>query len=161
MALAAGCGQANPSVVAYVGGTEISQRQLDAAVIGIQETVPDGQQVSAEAVVNVMIQGELSAQIAAERKIAISDADRNALVRTTNLAPLLDFPEAKLVAYDFADQNIVSSQLGAEAYLAELAKREVTLNPRYGVLDPQQKIILEGQSGSLSTPAPGAPVPSP
>jgi hypothetical protein len=35
----------------------------------------------------------------------------------------------------------------------------VTLNPRYGVLDPEQKIVVTGRSGSLSEPAAPAPAP--
>ena len=55
--------------------------------------------------------------------------------------------------YDVADSQLVAERLGPEAYLAEIERRQVTLNPRYGVLDPAQKTIVTGQSGSLSQPA--------
>jgi hypothetical protein len=60
---------------------------------------------------------------------------------------------AKPVAYDIADQQIVAQKLGAERFLAEIERRPVKLNPRYGVLDPKQKTIVENQTGSLSEPA--------
>jgi hypothetical protein len=66
---------------------------------------------------------------------------------------LLEVADAKPIAYDVADQQIVVQTLGEASFLAELEKRQVTLNPRYGVLDPKQKIVITDQSGSLSRPA--------
>lgn len=153
----AGCANADPDVVAYVGDDEISQTRLDRAVAGLSSTLEAGQTVSQEAVVNALIQGELAEQIAADKGIAITDGDRERVLQGTNLAGLLTVPDAREVAYDVADQAIVSEQVGSEPYLAELARREVVLNPRFGVLDPQQKIIVTDESGSLSIPATPAP----
>jgi len=152
----AGCANASPGVVAYVGDDAITERALDSAVAGLSSTLQEGQTVSAEAVVNAMIQGEISEQIAAEQDIAITDADRDAVLRGSDLAPLAAVPAARPVAYDVADQQIVAEKIGAEAYLAAVQQMPVTLNPRYGVLDPAQKVIVTGQSGSLSQPAPAA-----
>jgi hypothetical protein len=151
--LSAGCGQASPAVVAYVGDTAITQKQVETAVAAVSSTAEAGQTVSSEAVINAMIQGELSAQLARDRRITITDTDRDTFVRSTNLAPLLSVPAAKPIVYDVADQALVSENVGAAAYLAEIEKRKVTLNPRYGVLDPKQKTIVTDQSGSLSQPA--------
>lgn len=149
----AGCSNAAPGVVAYVGDTEISQKEVDTAVSAVSTTIEAGQQVSTEAVVNAMIQGALAEQIAADKKIALSDKERDAFLKTSNLAPLLNVAGAKPVAYDVADQQIVAKALGAEAFLAEIERRPVKLNPRYGLLDPKQKTILADQSASLSQPA--------
>ena len=86
--------------------------------------------------------------------VAVADAVWRATT-ASQLAPLLTVPEARAVAYDVADSQIVSQKLGAEAFLAALRSQRVTLNPRYGVLDPAQKTIVSGQSGSLSVPAQG------
>ena len=51
------------------------------------------------------------------------------------------------VAYDVADQQIVSGKIGSEAYLAAVSEQPVTLNPRFGVLDPTQKTIITDQVG--------------
>lgn len=154
-----GCGQANPSVVAYVGGTTISQAQLDEAVAGVSQTVEPGQQVSPQAVANVLVHGVIAERVAAQENVAISDADRDTILQGSNLEPLLAVPAAKPVAYDLADQEIVSAKIGSQAYLERVGQQQVTLNPRYGVLDPQQKLIVADRSASLAKPA--APTPQP
>ncbi len=155
------CGQADPGVAAYVGDQEVSQSQVDQAVSGLSSIVEAGQSVSVEAVVNALIQGELSDQIATEQNIAITNADRDKVLKGTNLEGLVKVPDAQPVVFDVADQAIVSQKLGAAAYLDAVKGRTVTLNPRYGVLDPAQKTIITDQSGSLSVPAPNASVAAP
>lgn len=149
----AGCADASPGVVAYVGDDRITQSQLDAAVTGLSSALEEGQTVSSEAVVNAMIQGQLAHQIAAEQQIPLTDAARDAVLEGSSLEPLAGVEGAKPVVYDVADSQLVAQKLGAEAYLAEIQRRPVKLNPRYGVLDPAQKTIVTGQSGSLSQPA--------
>jgi hypothetical protein len=149
---AAGC-QADPGTVAYVGGAQVSQQELDTAVAGVQQTLEPGQQVATAAVVNVLIHGQLAEQIAAARRITVTDAQRDKVLAGSNLAPLLEVPAAKEVAYDVATQQLVAQRVGAEAYLAEVAKTEVRLNPRFGQLNPQDKTVVDGTSGSLSVPA--------
>ena len=139
----AGCSNASPSVVAYVGDAQISQRQLEQAVDGLSSTLQEGQTVSTEAVVNAMIQGEMAEQIAAEQDIPLTDADRDAVLAQSELAPLASVPAAREVVYDVADSQLVAQKLGADAFLAEIAQRDVTLNPRYGVLDPAQKTLVD------------------
>src|SRR6476659_2167402 len=155
----AGCSQSQPSVVAYVGDTEITQRQLDDAVAGVSSTLEQGQEVSRDAVINVMIQGAMAERIAADNKIAITDTQRDTVIRSSNLANLLDVPGARPVAYDVADQQLVAQKLGGDAYLAAIAKQPVKLNPRFGVLDPNQKPIVVDQSGSLAKPSTPTPTP--
>lgn len=154
-----GCSGASPSAVAYVGGTKISQTQLQQAVDGLSSTLEEGQTVSQEAVVNAMIQGELAGQIAEEQGIPLTDADRDAVLAQSELAPLVQVPAAREVVYDVADYQLVAQQLGEQALLAEVGEREVTLNPRYGVLDPAQKLVVPGRTGSLSEPAEPQPAP--
>ncbi|MDN5769900.1 MAG: SurA N-terminal domain-containing protein [Microlunatus sp.] len=151
---ASGCAAGgSPSTVAYVGDTQITQRQLDDALSGVQSTLGPDQQVSPSAVVSVLIHGVIAQQIAAEQGVTVTDAQRNALVNGSNLAPLLSVPAAKTVAYDIADQQLVARQVGPEVYLKGVQDIPVELNPRFGVLDPAQKTIIDGQSSSLSVPA--------
>ena len=112
LALTAGCANAEPGVVAYVGPTEITERQLDDAVEAVSSTLEEGQQVSREAVVNALIHGALAEQIAAANKITVTDAERDQVIKASELAPLLDVPAARPVAYDVADQQIVAERLG-------------------------------------------------
>ena len=148
----AGCAKADPSVVAYVDGSTITQQQLDDAVEGVSSILQEGQSVSDPAVINAMIHGVIAERLAADNKITITDGDRDAVIKNSNLAGLLNVPKGKPVAYDVADQQIVSGKLGSEAYLAAAAQQAVTLNPRFGVLDPTQKTIIDDKSASLAKP---------
>jgi hypothetical protein len=148
----AGCAKADPSVVAYVDGSEITQQQVDDAVAGVSSILQEGQQVSQAAVVNAMIHGVIAEKLAAANKITITDGERDALIKNSNLAGLLNVPKGRPIAYDVADQQIVSGKLGSEAYLAAVANEPVTLNPRFGVLDPNQKTIINDKSASLAKP---------
>jgi hypothetical protein len=155
----AGCANAEPGVVAYVGDTRITEVQLDRGVAGVSSTLEAGQQVSRDAVVNVMIHGALAEQIATQRNISVTDAEREAVIKNSELAGLLAVPDARPIALDVADQQIVAKKLGAQAYLNAVRNAPVTLNPRFGVLDPTRKLILEGQTGSLAKPVIPAPTP--
>ena len=53
----AGCADASPGVVAYVGNDRITETQLEDAVTGLTGALEEGQTVSSEAVVNALIQG--------------------------------------------------------------------------------------------------------
>src|SRR6476659_7527070 len=98
---AAGCARANTTVVAYVGSDgRVTQTDLDTAVSGIGQTLQPGQSVSTSAVVNAMIHGEIAQQVADAHQITITDADRDKLLKGSNLAPLLNVPQAKQIAYD-------------------------------------------------------------
>jgi hypothetical protein len=152
--LAAGCARADPSVVAYVGSSRITQQQVDDAVEGVSSILQEGQAVSHTAIVNSLIHGLIAEQVATANKITITDSERAALIKNSNLAGLLQAPKGRPVAYDLADQQIVSGKVGSEAYLAAVGEAQVTLNPRFGVLDPKQKLIITDQSASLAEPAP-------
>jgi len=157
----AGCANAEPGVAAYVDGTKITDREVTTAAEGISGTLEGGRQVPVQAVLNAMIHGVIAERLAAQNQIAITDSERDVVLKEIDLAGLVDVPSAKSVAYDIADQSIVANKLGAQAYLAATEQQDVTLNPRYGVLDPKQKLILGDQSGGLADPAitPTPPVP--
>ncbi len=161
LGLAAGCGNANPSVAAYVDGTAITQEQLDSAVDGVGQTVEEGQQVSPQAVLEALVHGVIADRIAEKNDIVVTDAERDSALQGSNLEPLLPIPAAKAVAYDVADQQIVAQKVGSQSYLDQVAQQQVTVNPRYGVLDEQQKLIITDESGSLAKPASPSPTPTP
>lgn len=156
-----GCANASPSVAAYVDGVQITSRQLDAAVAGVEQTVEEGQQVSSQAVLDAMVHGVIAERIAAANGVDVTEAERAAALQGSNLEPLLPIPAAAEVAYDVADQQIVAQKLGAQPYLEQVSKQQVTVNPRYGVLDEQQKLIVTDESGSLAKPASPSATPTP
>ena len=83
---AGGCAKADPSVAAYVGTSRITQQQVDDAVEGVSSILQEGQQVSPSAVVNAMIHGLIAEKVAAANKITITDGERDALIKNSNLA---------------------------------------------------------------------------
>ena len=151
--LMGGCARQDPSVVAYVGNTKITQQQVDDALEGVSSILQEGQSVSRPAIVNALIHGAIAEQLAAANNITITDGARDALIKNSNLAGLLNVPKGRPIAYDVADQQIVSERLGTEAYIAAVANQPVTLNPRFGVLDPNQKTIITDKSASLAKPS--------
>lgn len=157
----AGCANASPSVAAYVDGTAITSKQLDASVAGVGQTVEQGQQVSPQAVLDAMVHGAIADRIAAKNNVVVTDVERRAALEGSNLEPLLPIPAAAEVAYDVADQQIVAQKIGSQPYLDQVAQQQVTVNPRYGVLDEKQKLIITDQSGSLARPASPSPTPTP
>jgi hypothetical protein len=152
--LAAGCARQDPSVVAYVGNSKITEQQVEDAVQGVSSILQEGQSVSRPAIVNAMIHGIIAQDLAAANNITITDGDRDELIKNSNLAGLLNVPNGRPIAYDVADQQIVAQKLGSEAYIAAIAKQPVTLNPRFGVLDPNQKTIITDKSAALAKPMP-------
>ena len=152
----AGCSQNSPGVAAYVGDSEISDRQVNEAVEGVNAAIGEQGPVARQDVITAMVLGEVSAQIAARKNIAIDEADRTAQTNPV----LLTSAAAREVAFDVADTTIVQDQLGSEAFLAEIKATSVTVNPRYGVWNPETRgeSILEGEAGSLSRPG-AAPTP--
>jgi hypothetical protein len=157
----AGCANASPSVAAYVDGTAITSAQLDAAVAGVGQTVQEGQQVSSQAVLDALVHGLIADRIAAANHVVVTDAERTAVLKGSNLEPLLPIPAAAAVAYDVADQQIVAQKVGSQPYLDQVAQQKVTVNPRYGVLDEKQKLIVTDESGSLAKPASPSAAPTP
>lgn len=156
-----GCANASPSVAAYVDGTAITSAELDVAVAGVSKTVEEGQQVSSQAVLDAMIHGLIADRIAAKNNLVVTDAERDAVLKGSNLEALLPVPGAAEVANDVADQQIVAQKVGAQPYLDQVAQQQVTVNPRYGVLDEKQKLIISDESGSLARPASPSPTPTP
>src|SRR4029450_6595158 len=83
---AAGCAKADPSGVADVGNSKITQQQGEDAVGGGSAVLEEGQTVSRAAVVNALIHGAIAEQIAAANKITITDGEPDAVINTRNPA---------------------------------------------------------------------------
>src|SRR4030095_13549436 len=100
------------SVVAYVDSSKITQQQVDDAIDGVSSILQEGQQVSPPAVVNALIHGVIAEHLAAANKITITDGERDALIKNSNLAGLLNVPKGRPIAYDVADPQILSDKMG-------------------------------------------------
>ena len=132
-------------MVAYVGPTEITERQLDDAVAGVTSTLEEGQQVSREAVVNALIHGVLAEQIAAANKITVTDAERDQLLKDSRAgrpARRAGGPAGRLRRGRPADRRREARRPRPTSRRS--SEQPVTLNPRFGVLDPAAKLIVAG-----------------
>ena len=77
--------------------------------------------------------------------ITITDTERDAVIQGSNLAALLDVPDAKPIAYD-SPTSSWSPRPSARRVPDGRAGHRVDLNPRFGVAGPAQKTIVDGQS---------------
>lgn len=150
-----GCSQASPGVAAYVGGDEVTEKELAASYEAVSEAYGPDQQIDKRQVLSAMIRGEIAQQIAERNGVAVTDAERDAMLASTDDGPiLLAHAEAKLIGYDLVDANLVAGKLGEEKFVAEFQARKVELNPRYGAW----RDVIVDESTSLSQPvAPDAP----
>lgn len=148
VAVLGGCA-ASPTDVATVGDTPISRDQLDSSLAGARAV---GQQFSNDQLLSVMIQGEIADQAATRRGIAITDADRD---KQLNPA-VLKVAEARDLAYDLADIQIVTTALGENEFKKVITQADVKVNPRYGSWDPKQALAVVPGTGSLSRAGQGS-----
>lgn len=151
-AVLGGCAQ-NGDTVASVDGTRITRSQLDASMSGARQLSQPGQQPSSDQVLTIMIRAQIADEIARQRGISISDADRD---KQLNPA-VLQVADARELAYDLADTQIVVNAVGQNAFKKALAAADVTVNPRFGTWDPKQAFGVRGGTGSLSQIAQNRP----
>lgn len=154
-AVLGGCAQAG-SVAASVNGTRIGTSDLQQAVVGAQEVTRlggSGQSATSDQVLSVMIQAEVADQVARQRGITITDADRDNVLNPA----VLNLPDAHAFAYDAADLQIVIGAIGQNALAGEVARAHVTVNPRFGSWNPKQSVNIVPGVASLSQVAQNRP----
>lgn len=142
VAVLGGCA-GSPTDVATVGNTSISRDQLDSSLAGARAV---GQQFSNDQLLSVLIQGEIADQVADQRGITITDSDRD---KQLNPA-VLKVQQARDLAYDLADIQIVNEALGEDEFKKVVTAADVEINPRYGSWKPSQALAVIPGTGSLS-----------
>ncbi len=149
-----GCAGGAPGVVAEVDGERITEIQLTDAYDGVKQAFGTQAQVDKQAVIDALVRGVICDDLAGQRSITITDAERDAKLKgDASGAKLLAVPAAKGVAYDLADEQILAEKLGPEVYTQQLAAAKVTVNPRYGTWTTVNgQTGLAAQPGSLSSP---------
>ncbi len=168
--LLAGCASGtHPGAAASVGDTEISLGRLDDVVTAV--TKAQGQPISPTSALQLMINAELSRQVAEQRSVSVSDAEvASAVKQVIPDAALLDKFEKDPVANDFLRDftrgQIDLVKIGGASGITDPAAREaaqkgariiteaagtigVDVNPRYGRWTGDK---IDATSGSLSTP---------
>ncbi|GAB3922723.1 hypothetical protein GCM10011575_43650 [Microlunatus endophyticus] len=152
-AVLGGCAQTG-AVAATVDGTRISTSDVDQTFAGAQEvSLGSSQQVTKDQVLSIMIQATVADQVARQRGITITDADRD---KQLNPA-VLDIADAHDFAYDVADIQVVSGAIGESALAKAVAAADVRVNPRLGSWDPKQSVNVVPGVASLSQVAQNRP----
>ena len=152
MLLVGGCALSNPRTAATVGGVTISESQVDTLSQALSEATegqltPGSQRAT---VVSVLVASTLSQQVAAQKGVTVDPAERQALLATSEqLTALAADPVLTDFINGFVDSQLISSQVGKDAFLAAVQEIPVQVNPRYGSWN-QELAGLSGDTGSLS-----------
>ena len=160
----AGCG-GNPQVAAYVGGpgdpvnVQISQAEVDRIATAIAGATSDAYDTGVSfsaAVMQIKVQAAVVEQVAKDKEITVTDAQREAFYASQELYPVL---AKDPVAHDFMvsyanTATVLNDKAAATAFTDLMAKTPVRVNPRFGVWDDKVGSLVEGSSGSLSEAAP-------
>jgi hypothetical protein len=168
--LLTGCADGtHPGSAAAVGDVEISTNRLDDVVTSV--SAAQGEAISPTAALQLMINSELTRQVADQRLVSVSDAEIASAMEQVIQDPQLrakfkSDPVASSFLRDFARGQIgviklggasgitdpgarEAAQKGGEVLAEEGAKIGVVVNPRYGTWSGDQ---INPTSGSLSTP---------
>lgn len=160
----AGCG-GSPQVAAYVGGpgnpvnVQVSQAEVDQVATAIAATTSDAYDTAVSfsaAVMQIKVQSAVVAQVAKDKAITVTDAQRDAFYASQELyPPLAQNPATRDFMIAYANTaTILSDQAAAMAFSELMAKTPVRVNPRFGTWDDTVGSLVEGSSGSLSEAAP-------
>ena len=160
----AGCGS-SPQVAAYVGGpthavnTQVALADVDRVAAAIAETTSDADDTGAgfaTAVMQIKVQAAVVEQVAKEKAITVTDAQRDAFYASQELYPsLAQNPDTRDFMVSFANTaTVLGDEAAAMAFGELMAKTPVRVNPRFGVWDDATGGLAEGRSGSLSELAP-------
>lgn len=160
----AGCGS-SPQVAAYVGGptnavnARVSQADVDRVAAGIAGSTSDASDTGASfesVVMQIMVQSAIAEQVAKDKAITVTDAQRDAFYATQELyPPLAQNPATRDFMVSYANTaTVLSDQAAAAAYGELVAKTPVRVNPRFGTWDDTKGSLVAGSSGSLSEAAP-------
>ena len=159
-----GCGS-NPQVAAYVGGPgsavnmTVAQADVDRIATAIAGATSDAYDTGASfatAVMSIKVQAAVVDQVAKDKAITVTDAQREAFYATQELYPVL---AKDPVTHDFMvsyanTATVLSDKAAATAFADLMAKTPVRVNPRFGVWDDKVGSLVEGSTGSLSEAAP-------
>ncbi len=144
-----GCAQ-SPTSAAVVGGTSITESEVDQAFTAATKLQAVDQANLRLAIVNNEIVGLVAEKAAADKGIALTDGARRPVIAAQAvLTQLQADPSSTPFVTRAANALVVAQTLGAEGWLEACSATVVTANPRYGTWS-RQLCSLDGSSGSLS-----------
>ncbi len=149
-----GCGRA-PSTAAEVGGTTISNAELESAIEGTVGVLGEQEGLGTD-VLTTLVRGAavdevVARSVAAGRdELVISQAERNTFMASQpGVQRLAEVPAAAPVADALADFTILQQRMGSEDFVTAITAVPVEVNPRWGAWQPEQAAVAGG-GGALS-----------
>ncbi|MEA4943472.1 MAG: hypothetical protein VB080_03445 [Propionicimonas sp.] len=158
MLVLTGCSGNSPRVAAEVNGVVIPEATVDAISQGLAagNGEPEAAGTWRRTAASILISNEIARQVGAKTGASVSADDVTQAVESSDqLKQLAATPELAAFIHDFANTQLLASQLGKDAFMAAAADFTVVVNPRYGEFDPTTLQLGNG-TGSLSSPAPAA-----
>lgn len=145
-----GCSVPGGSVAATVNGVDIPVSRVEGPVTAIGGA--DGDLANAHAIVlSYAIRAEVSRTIAAQQGIALTGESRTAMLTANPNLTKYEGTDAQSFVDDVIDSGLVLNKIGDTAFLAEMAKASVQVNPRYGSWSAESAAVSQ-DGGQLSQP---------
>ena len=110
--------------------------------------------MSRAAVINAMIHGLIAEKVAAANKITITDGERDALIKDSNLAGLLNVPKGRPSPTTWPISRLFRARSAARLTWQLSVSSKSRSTPASVCWIPHQKTIITDQSASLAEPAP-------
>lgn len=130
------CGAQQAGAAAIVNGSTISDKDVQAASLQLATLATAQQQVSTRLVLlNLILAPYVIAEADRTGKGVTAAQARKAIPKVANPSPAL----VEFVQMQLAIPNL--TQTSKNSILAKLAKANITVNPRYGTLDPKQAAL--------------------
>jgi hypothetical protein len=154
-----GCASGSPQVAAYVGESQISQRQVDdvsRVLADISTDTTDSAGGFSSTVLQIMIQSKIVGLGADARKLTVAETDRQAAISgDATLSALSQNPATASFVKDYVGaQLLLQTEAGVTAAQEVAEATSIRVNPRFGTWDDSRLGLAEGSSGSLSSVAP-------
>lgn len=153
----AGCG-GNPQIAVYVDDAPVPLAKVEAVAQVLADTSSDAYDTAGSftpTVLQILVQAKLAERVATDKKITVTDAQRQTVYAQNELySTLLKNPVTTGFMQSYADTAVVLADKSAQAaYRDVMAAATIRVNPRFGVWDPRNGSLAEGSSGSLSEAA--------
>lgn len=138
---------------ATVGGVRIADNSVRQAAVLISEASGADSALALKQATYDMVLGEAGRQIAASRGIAVSGAEKSAvLAQYPAAAAVAATPEGAAWGDAVTTAFVVQDKLGVERYAEDLQKMAITVNPRYGAWDATHATFRDASLSSMADP---------
>lgn len=147
-----GCANA-PSDAATVQGVRIADSQVREVARGLSEVSGAEPRLAVRQATYDLLLGEAASQIAASTGTTISAAEQGeVLEQYPAAAAVAQAPGGEPWADAVTRAFLLQDKIGADSFVEELGKLDITVNPRYGQWQPSQGSFTDASLARLADP---------